>query len=104
MPSLQTSKCPGKPFPGPELNYMWLINNVSKTYYVTVHPFMGCIIIIDLFQLTASSMKYIDIIILNVNIKTYKNDNVNFIKMYSLFVKYFTLTKIILNFFKKSID
>lgn len=65
---------------------------------------MGCIIIIDLFQLTASSMKYIDIIILNVNIKTYKNDNVNFIKMYSLFVKYFTLTKIILNFFKKSID
>ena len=65
---------------------------------------MGCIIIIDLFQLTASSMKYIDIIILNINIKTYKNDNVNFIKMYSLFVKYFTLTKIILNFFKKSID
>ena len=65
---------------------------------------MGCIIIIDLCQLTASSMKYIDIIILNVNIKTYKNDNVNFIKMYSLFVKYFTLTKIILNFFKKSID
>lgn len=65
---------------------------------------MGCIIIIDLFQLTASSMKYIDIIILNVNIKTYKNDNVNFIKMYSLFLKYFTLTKIILNFFKKSID
>lgn len=65
---------------------------------------MGCIIIIDLFQLTASSMKYIDIIILNVNIKTYKNDSVNFIKMYSLFVKYFTLTKIILNFFKKSID
>ena len=61
---------------------------------------MGCIIIIDLFQLTASSMKYIDIIILNVNIKTYKNDNVNFIKMYSLFVKYFTLTKIILNFLK----
>lgn len=58
---------------------------------------MGCIIIIDLFQLTASSMKYIDIIILNVNIKTYKNDNVNFIKMYSLFVKYFTLTKIILS-------
>ena len=58
---------------------------------------MGCIIIIDLFQLTASSMKYIDIIILNVNIKTYKNDNVNFIKMYSLFVKYFTLTKIIIN-------
>lgn len=49
-------------------------------------------------------MKYIDIIILNINIKTYKNDNVNFIKMYSLFVKYFTLTKIILNFFKKSID
>ena len=65
---------------------------------------MGCIIIIDLFQLTASSMKYIDIIILNVNIKTYKNDSVNFIKMYSLFVKYFTLTKIILNFLKKSID
>ena len=65
---------------------------------------MGCIIIIELFQLTASSMKYIDIIILNVNIKTYKNDSVNFIKMYSLFVKYFTLTKIILNFFKKSID
>ena len=65
---------------------------------------MGCIIIIDLFQLTASSMKYIDIIILNVNIKTYKNDNVNCIKMYSLFLKYFTLTKIILNFFKKSID
>ena len=65
---------------------------------------MGCIIIIDLFQLTASSMKYIDIIILNVNIKTYKNDTVNFIKMYSLFLKYFTLTKIILNFFKKSID
>ena len=58
---------------------------------------MGCIIIIDLFQLTASSMKYIDIIILNVNIKTYKNDNVNFIKMYSLFLKYFTLTKIIIN-------
>ena len=65
---------------------------------------MGCIIIIDLFQLTASSMKYIDIIISNVSIKTYKNDSVNFIKMYSLFVKYFTLTKIILNFFKKSID
>ena len=65
---------------------------------------MGCIIIIDLFQLTASSMKYIDIIILNVNIKTYKNDNVDFIKMYSLFLKYFTFTKIILNFFKKSID
>ena len=65
---------------------------------------MGCIIIIHLFQFTASSMKYIDIIILNVNIKTYKNDNVNFIKMYSLFLKYFTLTKIILNFFKKSID
>lgn len=61
---------------------------------------MGCIVIIDLFQLTASSMKYIDIIILNVNIKTYKNDNVNFIKMYSLFVKYFTLTKIILSFLK----
>lgn len=56
---------------------------------------MGCIVIIDLFQLTASSMKYIDIIILNVNIKTYKNDNVNFIKIYSLFVKYFTFTKFI---------